>query len=68
MLDIHAPLAGHVTQLFETWSAERNRELVVTSYATTSFTRNAPRSSAEADAAHAESFGCAASRRRSVVK
>ena len=68
MLDIHAAVSGDVTGLLETYSAERNRELVVSSYATTSFTRNQPEQYAIEDAAHAESFRCAGGRRRSAGK
>lgn len=58
MLDIHAPAVA-----FESYSPEKNRELVVSSYAATSFTRNQPVRSAHQDAAHAESFQCGAPRR-----
>jgi hypothetical protein len=68
MLDIHEALAGDVTALLDPYSAQRSRDLVVTSYATTSFTRNQPASYAEDDAAHAESFVCAGPRRRAAGK
>lgn len=58
MLDIHAPLAGDVTARLEQWSAQRNRDLVVRSYATTSFTTSQPVREAEEEAAHATGFRC----------
>ena len=63
MLDIHSDAA-----LLEPYSSDLNRELVVSSYAQTSFTRNSPSRYAEEDAAHAEGFACAGSRRRSVSR
>lgn len=68
MLDVHANLGGDVSGLLEPYDPLRNRDLVVSSYATTSFTRNAARSHAIEDAAHAESFGCAGPRRRAIRK
>jgi choloylglycine hydrolase len=66
MLDAHANLAGDVTDRLNAYSADTNRQLVVSSYATTSFTRNQPEEQAAQDAVHAESFRCAAPRRRAV--
>lgn len=68
MLDIHANFGGDVTTLLEPYDAKRNRDLVASSYATTSFTRNEPQTFAIQDAAHAESFTCAGPRRRSTRK
>lgn len=67
MLDAHAPLSGDVTSLFDDYSPAANRQLVTTSYAATSFTREQPARYAEEDAAHAESFGCGGGVRRRVV-
>ena len=58
MLDIHAPVSGDVTARLEPWSAQKNRELVVRSYATTSFTKSEPARVAEEEAAHAEKLRC----------
>jgi choloylglycine hydrolase len=66
MLDIHAPLGGDVAALLEPFSAERNRALVLSSYAQTSFSRDTPQSVAEADAAHAAAVACAGPRRRAA--
>jgi choloylglycine hydrolase len=63
MLDIHSNDAH-----MQPYSAEVNRQLVLSSYAQTSFTRNSPERYAEEDAAHAESFSCAGPRRRSVSR
>ena len=68
MLDVHANVTGDVTTLLQPYSPELNRRLVMTSYTTTSFTRDEPARYAEADAAHAESYGCGNARRRSVRK
>ena len=70
MLDIHSSLSGDVTERLLPYSAAANRQLVLNSYATTSFTRDQPQEWALDDAAHAESFGCAPSgpRRRAVIK
>ncbi len=68
MLDVHSTLSGDVTDLLEPYSPDRNRELVVSSYAQTSFTRNQPRQNAENDAAHAESFSCVGRKRRAVTR
>jgi choloylglycine hydrolase len=67
MMDVHAPLTGDVTALMDAYSPERNRQLVVSSYATTSFTRTQPSRYAENDAAHAESVACAGGSRRRAV-
>jgi penicillin V acylase-like amidase (Ntn superfamily) len=61
MVDIHAPSAA-----LEPYSADANRDLVVSSYAATSFTRNQPLRYAEEDAAHADAATCGAKRRRAV--
>jgi choloylglycine hydrolase len=66
MLDVHSAMSGDVTDRLERYSSARNRELVVSAYAQTSFTRSQPARFAEADAEHAESFSCAGPRRRSV--
>ena len=66
MLDVHSDLAGDVTNRLDAYSPEVNRNLVVSSYATTSFTRTQPVRYAEEDAAHAESVTCSGGRRRSV--
>lgn len=68
MLDVHAEVEGDVTSLLEPYSAQRNRDLVVSSYASTSFTKNTPPHYAEAEAAHAEQFGCPGPRRRATRK
>jgi penicillin V acylase-like amidase (Ntn superfamily) len=68
MLDVHVSLGGDVTSLLEPYDAQRNREMVVSSYATTSFTRNQSQTYAIQDAAHAESFRCAGPRRRATRK
>jgi len=68
MLDVHADLAGDVASHLESWSAQRNRDLVLSSYTTTSFTRNVPLHYAEAEAAHTERFGCPGPRRRATRK
>ena len=68
MLDVHADVEGDVTSQLEPYSAQRNRDLVVSSYASTSFTRNTPLHYAEAEAAHAERFGCPGPRRRATRK
>jgi Linear amide C-N hydrolases, choloylglycine hydrolase family len=68
MLDVHSGLTGDVTQRLEPYDAWRNRALVVSSYAATSFTRTLPSSHALADAAHAEASACAAPRRRATRK
>jgi penicillin V acylase-like amidase (Ntn superfamily) len=68
MLDVHADLAGDVATHLEPYSAQRNRDLVLSSYASTSFTRNTPLHFAEAEAAHAERLGCPGPRRRSTRK
>ena len=67
MIDVHAMVTGDVSAALEAYSPERNRQLVISSYATTSFTRNQPARYAENDAAHAESFTCAGGRRRAVA-
>jgi choloylglycine hydrolase len=59
LLDVHAPLSGDVTARLEPWSSGRNRELVVSSYRATSFTKNDPIQDAEKEAAHAAKFSCA---------
>lgn len=66
MLDVHADVEGDVTSHLEPYSPQRNRDLVVSSYSTTSFTKNTPLHYAEAEAAHAERFGCAGPRRRAT--
>ena len=66
MLDVHADGEGDVTSHLEPYSPQRNRDLVVSSYSTTSFTKNTPLHYAEAEAAHAERFGCAGPRRRAT--
>ena len=66
MLDVHSTLAGDVTDRLASYSPEVNRQLVATSYAQTSFTRDQPARYAAEDAAHAESFACTGKRRRSV--
>jgi hypothetical protein len=66
MLDIHSAEGGDVTGRLDAYSAERNRQLVISAYAQTSFTRFLPSRYAEADAAHAESFWCAGRRRRAA--
>lgn len=68
MLDVHADVAGDATPHFEIYSAQRNRDLVLSSYSSTSFTRNTPLHYAEAEAAHAERFGCPGPRRRATRK
>jgi penicillin V acylase-like amidase (Ntn superfamily) len=68
MLDVHAEVEGDVTSHLQPYSAQRNRDLVVSSYASTSFTKNTPLHYAEAEAAHAERFGCAGARRRATRK
>ncbi len=68
MLDVHAGVEGDVTAALEPYSAQRNRDLVVSSYSTTSFTKNTPLHYAEAEAAHAETFGCPGPRRRATRK
>lgn len=68
MLDIHSPLAGDVTALLRPYDAQLNRELVLSSYATTSFTRDEAEHYALADAAHAESFRCGGSPRRRAIR
>ena len=61
MLDVHSDEA-----FLQPYSAELNRNLILSSYAQTSFTRTSPARYAEEDAAHAESFSCAPARRRSA--
>lgn len=68
MLDVHADVAGDVASYLEPYSAQRNRDLVLSSYSSTSFTRNTPLHYAEAEAAHAERFGCPRPRRRATRK
>lgn len=68
MLDVHSTLGGDVTSYLEPYDAQRNRDLVLTSYATTSFTRNEPQAYAIQDAAHADSVTCAGPRRRAIRK
>ena len=68
MLDVHAEVEGDVRSLLEPYSAQRNRDLVLASYASTSFTKNTPLHYAEAEAAHAERFGCPGPRRRATRK
>jgi penicillin V acylase-like amidase (Ntn superfamily) len=68
MLDVHAEVEGDVTSQLEPYSAQRNRDLVLTSYTSTSFTKNTPPHYAEEDAAHAERFGCPGPRRRATRK
>ena len=62
MIDVHSRLGGNVTDQLDDYSAAVNRQLVISSYATTSFTRDDDPRWAEGDAAHAESFGCLPSR------
>jgi penicillin V acylase-like amidase (Ntn superfamily) len=64
MIDIHSRLGGDVSDRLDEYSAAVNRQLVVSSYATTSFTRDDDPRWAEDDAAHAESFQCVAARPR----
>ena len=66
MLDIHSSSSGDVAHLLQSYSADLNRQLVASSYAQTSFTRDQPAEYAERDAAHAESFACPGPRRRAV--
>src|SRR6185436_2413228 len=66
MLDVHSTLAGDVSSRLDPYSTQVNRDLVVSSYATTSFTRDQPQRYAEEDAAHAESFRCAGGKRRAA--
>jgi penicillin V acylase-like amidase (Ntn superfamily) len=66
MLNVDAPAGGDVTSRLEPYSAARNRELVLSSYAGTSFTRTVPVSYAEQEAAHAEKGTCDGGRRRAV--
>jgi choloylglycine hydrolase len=66
MLSVHSALEGDVSARLDDYSPAVNFELVKTSFATTSFTRDSPASYAERDAAHAESFACAGGRRRAV--
>lgn len=68
MLDVHADVTGDVAPHLESYSAQRNRDLVLSSYSSTSFTRNTPLHYAEAEAAHAERFGCPGPRRRATRK
>ena len=68
MLDVHSQLSGDITDLMEDYSAAANRQMVLHSYAVTSFTRNQPQSWAESDAAHAESFRCNPFPRRRTVR
>jgi penicillin V acylase-like amidase (Ntn superfamily) len=68
MLDIHADIAGDAAPHLEPFSAQRNRDLVLSSYASTSFTRDSPLQYAEAEAAHAERSGCPGPRRRATRK
>ena len=64
MLDVHSGLSGDVTARLDDYSAFENRQLVVSSYATTSFTRDDDPQWAEADAAHAEAPQCLPARPR----
>ena len=57
MLDVHAEVEGDVALQMEPYSAQRNRDLVLSSYTSTSFTKNTPLHYAEAEADHAERFG-----------
>jgi choloylglycine hydrolase len=66
MLDVHATLSGDVTSRLQKYAPDVNRQLVVSSYAQTSFTRNEPARYAVEDAAHAESCLCPGPRRRAV--
>jgi penicillin V acylase-like amidase (Ntn superfamily) len=68
MLDVHADVAGDAAPHLEPYSTQRNRDLVLSSYAATSFTRNTPLHYAEAEADHAERFGCPGPRRRATRK
>lgn len=68
MLDVHADVEGDVASHLEPYSAQRNRDLILSSYASTSFTKDTPLHYAEAEAAHAERFGCAGPRRRATRK
>ncbi|HYC61317.1 MAG TPA: linear amide C-N hydrolase [Thermoanaerobaculia bacterium] len=68
MLDVHANVTGDVASHLESYSPQRNRDLVLSSYSSTSFTRNTPLHYAEAEAAHAERFGCPGPRRRATRK
>jgi choloylglycine hydrolase len=68
MLDVHSRFAGDVTASMDDYSPGVNRQLVLSSYATTSFTREQPLSWAEADAMHADSVDCAGSRKRATRK
>lgn len=68
MLDIHADVEGDVASHLEPYSAQRNRDLVLSSYTSTSFTKDTPLHYAEAEAAHAERFGCPGPRRRATRK
>ncbi|MDP9193600.1 MAG: linear amide C-N hydrolase [Acidobacteriota bacterium] len=68
MLDVHAEVEGDVASLLEPYSAQRNRDLVLSSYTSTSFTKNTPLHYAEAEAAHTEKLGCPGPRRRTTRK
>jgi hypothetical protein len=68
MLDVHADVEGDVTSRLEPYSAQRNHDLVLSAYASTSFTKNTPLHYAEAEAAHAERSGCPGPRRRATRK
>lgn len=68
MLDVHADVEGDVTSSLDPYSPQRNHDLVVSSYTSTSFTKNTPLHYAEAEAAHAEGFGCPGPRRRATRK
>ncbi len=68
MLDVHSPTTGDVSERMDVYSADVNRQLVLTSYATTSFTRDDDPKWADGDAAHAESFQCVATPRRRAIR
>lgn len=64
MIDVSVNASGNVAPRLQPYTAGANLQLLIHSYASTSFLRDTPMSDIEADAAHAESSRCAPTQRR----
>ena len=68
MIDVNTPASGEVVALLADYSPAANLDLMVRSYAGTSFLRDTPRASIEQEATFAESFRCALGPRQRSIR
>ena len=67
MIDVNTPAAGDVSARLVRYTPQANLDLLLESYAATSFLRGTPRADIEADASHGEASRCQAHRFRPVT-